>query len=336
MSSEARKLSSQASSIQPTAPIAGSIDVRNQNILAGYPLKLAPGGTLQLSNGGVDRSINSNVELTGTGNANLVSTSNNLFVNAAVTGSGGLSGAGGTNYLQAANTYTGQTVIEAGALRWRRQSVDWLLSLVTVLILLVGETYALISLATNDPAHADIVAGAMAAGVVALWETVDRDAAVVTCLRRAGAVILGKANLKEWCGMRSMQDPSPGDKIRGDSGWSPVGGQSLGAHAPNQNPHGSSNGSAVSVDLGLVPFSIGTDTGGSVTYPAATSHALDDLTRTRALNLSDTPWQHRPAQATALLLLHMAKQYRHWTELAEAARGSAPTSPPARTSTEDA
>jgi len=59
-------------------------------------------------------------------------------------------------------------VIEAGALRWRRQSVDWLLSLVTVLILLVGETYALISLATDDPAHADIVAGAMAAGLVAI------------------------------------------------------------------------------------------------------------------------------------------------------------------------
>lgn len=59
-------------------------------------------------------------------------------------------------------------VIEAGALRWRRKSVDWLLSLVTVLILLVGETYALIALATDDPAHADIVAGAMAAGVVAI------------------------------------------------------------------------------------------------------------------------------------------------------------------------
>lgn len=59
-------------------------------------------------------------------------------------------------------------VIEAGALRWRRQSVDWMLSLVTVLILLVGETYALISLATDDPSHADIVAGSMAAGVVAI------------------------------------------------------------------------------------------------------------------------------------------------------------------------
>jgi hypothetical protein len=59
-------------------------------------------------------------------------------------------------------------VIEAGALRWRRQSVDWLLSLVTVLILLVGEVYALVDLATDDPNHADIIAGAMAAGLVAI------------------------------------------------------------------------------------------------------------------------------------------------------------------------
>ncbi len=59
-------------------------------------------------------------------------------------------------------------VIEAGALRWRSQGVDWLLSLVTVLILLVGETYALVDLATDDPAHADIIAGAMAAGLVAI------------------------------------------------------------------------------------------------------------------------------------------------------------------------
>lgn len=59
-------------------------------------------------------------------------------------------------------------VIEAGALRWRSQSVDWLLSLVTVAILLVGETYALVDLATDDPGHADVIAGAMAAGVVAI------------------------------------------------------------------------------------------------------------------------------------------------------------------------
>lgn len=59
-------------------------------------------------------------------------------------------------------------VLEAGALRWRRQAVDWLLSLVTVLILLAGEVYALVGLYDNNPNHADIVAGAMAAGVVAI------------------------------------------------------------------------------------------------------------------------------------------------------------------------
>ncbi len=59
-------------------------------------------------------------------------------------------------------------VIEAGALRWRKHSVDWLLSLVTVVILLVGEIYALVDLATDDPGHADIIAGAMAAGLVAI------------------------------------------------------------------------------------------------------------------------------------------------------------------------
>lgn len=65
-------------------------------------------------------------------------------------------------------------VIEAGALRWRAQPVDWLLSLVTVAILLAGEAYALVAIAEHDPgsaggaAHADVVAGAMAAGVVAI------------------------------------------------------------------------------------------------------------------------------------------------------------------------
>jgi hypothetical protein len=64
--------------------------------------------------------------------------------------------------------------IEAGALRWRARPVDWLLSLVTVAILLAGETYALIAIAEHDPAlgaaaaHADVVAGAMVAGVVAI------------------------------------------------------------------------------------------------------------------------------------------------------------------------
>jgi hypothetical protein len=59
-------------------------------------------------------------------------------------------------------------VIEAGAIRWRDRPVNWILSLMTVGILLAGEVYALIDLATDSPDHADIIAGSMAAGVVAI------------------------------------------------------------------------------------------------------------------------------------------------------------------------
>jgi hypothetical protein len=59
-------------------------------------------------------------------------------------------------------------VIEVGAIRWRARAVNWILSLMTVAILLAGEVYALVDLATNSPAHADIIAGSMAAGVAAI------------------------------------------------------------------------------------------------------------------------------------------------------------------------
>jgi hypothetical protein len=59
-------------------------------------------------------------------------------------------------------------VIEAGAIRWRDRPVNWILSLMTVGILLAGEAYALVDLATDNPDHADVIAGSMAAGVVAI------------------------------------------------------------------------------------------------------------------------------------------------------------------------
>ena len=59
-------------------------------------------------------------------------------------------------------------VLETGAIEWNERRVNWILSLMTVLILLVGETFALASLATNDPGHADVVAGSIAAGAAAL------------------------------------------------------------------------------------------------------------------------------------------------------------------------
>jgi len=59
-------------------------------------------------------------------------------------------------------------VIEAGAIRWRSRPVNWILSAMTVLILVAGEIYALLDLATEDPGHADVIGGSMAAGLTAI------------------------------------------------------------------------------------------------------------------------------------------------------------------------
>jgi hypothetical protein len=59
-------------------------------------------------------------------------------------------------------------VIEAGAIRWRRRPVNWILSAMTVAILIAGEIYTLVDLASGHPGHADIIAGSMAAGLTAI------------------------------------------------------------------------------------------------------------------------------------------------------------------------
>ena len=74
-----------------------------------------------------------------------------------------------------------------------------------------------------------------------------QDAAVVTRLRMAGAVILGKANLSEWADMRSAH---------ASSGWTARGGQTRNPYALDRNPCGSSSGSAVAVAAGFVPVAL--------------------------------------------------------------------------------
>jgi amidase len=88
----------------------------------------------------------------------------------------------------------------------------------------------------------------------------NRDAPLVTRIRAAGAIILGKANLSEWANIRST---------RSISGWSPVGGQNRNPWALDRNPCGSSSGSAAAVAAGIVRFAIGTETDGSITCPAS-------------------------------------------------------------------
>src|SRR6266567_3500603 len=98
------------------------------------------------------------------------------------------------------------------------------------------------------------------AGSVALAEADQDEAFLVTRLREAGAVILGKANLSEWANFRSSHSTS---------GWSTLGGQAVNPHGPGRNPSGSSSGSGVAVAAGLAPLAVGTETDGSIVCPAS-------------------------------------------------------------------
>ena len=85
------------------------------------------------------------------------------------------------------------------------------------------------------------------------------DAFLVSQLRDAGAIILGKANLSEWANFRSS---------RSSSGWSSIGGQTLNPYDTLRTPCGSSSGSAVAVAANLTVVAIGTETDGSVICPS--------------------------------------------------------------------
>ena len=88
------------------------------------------------------------------------------------------------------------------------------------------------------------------------------DAFIVTRLRDAGAVILGKTNLSEWANFRSSHS---------SSGWSARGGQTRNPYALDRNPSGSSSGSAVAVASNLAAAAVGTETDGSIVSPAQTN-----------------------------------------------------------------
>lgn len=101
----------------------------------------------------------------------------------------------------------------------------------------------------------DAMGFATTGGTGYLRADADADADVVAALTSDGAVVVGKTNLHELAfGLTSNNA----------------------AHGPVRNPAdpsrsagGSSGGSAAAVALGVVPLSVGTDTGGSVSVPAA-------------------------------------------------------------------
>ena len=79
--------------------------------------------------------------------------------------------------------------------------------------------------------------------------TPDRDATVVSMLRAAGAVIMGKTVTTECAAYTPGKTRNP--------------------HNPAHTPGGSSSGSAAAVAAGMVPLALGSQTNGSVIRPAA-------------------------------------------------------------------
>lgn len=98
------------------------------------------------------------------------------------------------------------------------------------------------------------------AGSMALKDHVPTtDATIVSKLKEAGAIILGKTNLSEWANFRGK---------RSISGWSSLGGQTRNPFFLNRTPCGSSSGSAVAVAADFCIAAIGTETDGSIVCPS--------------------------------------------------------------------
>jgi amidase len=107
----------------------------------------------------------------------------------------------------------------------------------------------------------DVVGMVNSAGSLALADNrPTRDAFLVTRLRAAGAVILGKTNLSEWANFRSTHS---------SSGWSSRGGQTKNPYALDRNPCGSSSGTGAAIAASLASIGVGTETDGSILCPAS-------------------------------------------------------------------
>ncbi|OTA03369.1 Amidase [Trichoderma parareesei] len=115
------------------------------------------------------------------------------------------------------------------------------------------------NIATND--EMNNTAGSYAL----LGAKVPEDSTIAAKLRKAGAIILGKANMSQWAASRELIN---------HEGWSAHGGQAVGAYFPQQNPRGSSSGSAVSASIGLAWAAVGTDTGGSILLPGHANNVV--------------------------------------------------------------
>ena len=111
--------------------------------------------------------------------------------------------------------------------------------------------------------HDEQRAGGSASGGMQGW-TPDRDAGLVTKLRQAGAIILGKANLSEWANFMDSCMPN---------GFSAVGGQTENPYGPFEM-FGSSSGSNIAAAANLAAVTVGSETQGSLLLPAGINNVV--------------------------------------------------------------
>ena len=120
----------------------------------------------------------------------------------------------------------------------------------------LGQLLGVMILAKDNISDADMPT---TAGSYALRDLrTKRDAFVISQLKAQDAIIIGKNNLSEWANFMSM--PS-------SNGFSVMGGQSKNAYG-KFDVGGSSSGSCASVALNFATVALGTETAGSLIYPA--------------------------------------------------------------------
>ena len=119
--------------------------------------------------------------------------------------------------------------------------------------------------AARNPALIKTPLSGLAVGVKDIFDTADfataygsviytghhppSDSALVSMVRRAGGIILGKTVTTEFATLQPANTRNP--------------------HNPNHTPGGSSSGSAAAIAAGMLPIALGSQTGGSVIRPAA-------------------------------------------------------------------
>lgn len=135
------------------------------------------------------------------------------------------------------------------------------------------------------------------------------DGRLVAALRSVGAVPVGKTHLHEFAYGLTGENPHFGNVVH--------------PHDADRTSGGSSSGSAAAVAAGIVPFALGTDTGGSLRVPAA----FCGLYSWR--DEPGNPWIHdafplAPSFDTAGWLTRSAHDIR---SINTALRGALPTSP---------